>query len=95
MSGSAARERKTSSEQRYSRTTLAIVGMLMSVVSAFYYLRVVVHMYMKEPIGDDDWAPVPRSAAVAMAVAVAVVLALGVYPLPLIELCRAAAQAIY
>jgi NADH-quinone oxidoreductase subunit N len=76
-------------------TTLAIVGMLMSVVSAFYYLRVVVHMYMKEPIGDDDWAPVPKSAAVAMAVTVVVVLALGVYPLPLIELCRAAAQAIY
>ena len=32
---------------------LAIVGMLMSVVSAYYYLRVVVAMYMSEPEGED------------------------------------------
>ena len=32
----------------------------MSVVSAYYYLRVVVAMYMSEPVGEDDWARSPR-----------------------------------
>ena len=34
---------------------LAVVGVLMSVVSAYYYLRVVVAMYMREPEGEDTW----------------------------------------
>ena len=38
-------------------TVLALVGVLMSVVSAYYYLRVVVAMYMREPEGEDDLAP--------------------------------------
>ncbi len=75
--------------------TLAIVGVVMSVVSAFYYLRVVVHMYMKEPVGEDAWAPVGTGPALALAVSVLVVLGLGVYPTPLLELARAAARAIY
>jgi len=75
--------------------TLAIVGVVMSVVSAFYYLRVVVHMYMKEPVGEDAWAPVTTGAALAHAVAVLLVLGLGVYPTPLVDLARAAARAIY
>ena len=41
---------------------LAIVGMLMSVVSAYYYLRVVVAMYMSEPEGEDQWSPVGAGA---------------------------------
>ncbi len=74
---------------------LAIVGVVMSVVSAYYYLRVVVHMYMKEAIGPDDWAPVATGPAVAMAVSTTIVLGLGLYPAPLLALARAAARAIY
>jgi NADH-quinone oxidoreductase subunit N len=70
---------------------LAIVGVLMSVVSAYYYLRVVVTMYMTEPAGDDIWAEVPWGARLALAVAVLVTLGLGVYPLPVLELARLAA----
>jgi NADH-quinone oxidoreductase subunit N len=70
---------------------LAIVGMLMSAVSAYYYLRVVVAMYMDEPVGEDPWSPIGVGAAIALAISTAVVLGLGVYPAPLMALARAAA----
>jgi NADH-quinone oxidoreductase subunit N len=53
---------------------LAIVGVLTSVVSAYYYLRVVVSMYMAEPLADDPWSQVAPPAALALAISVAVVL---------------------
>jgi NADH-quinone oxidoreductase subunit N len=73
---------------------LALVGVLMSVVSAYYYLRVVVAMYMREPLGEDTWAPVSRSSAVALAISVAVTLGLGVYPAPVLTLARIAARSL-
>jgi NADH-quinone oxidoreductase subunit N len=73
---------------------LAVVGGLMSAVSAYYYLRVVVAMYMREPLGDDDWAPIAPASALALAVSVAVVLVLGVYPTPVLALARRAAQSL-
>jgi NADH-quinone oxidoreductase subunit N len=72
---------------------LAIVGVLMSVVSAYYYLRVVVAMYMRDPVGDDPWAPVALSSKLALGFSVLVVLGLGVYPAPLLGFARLAAQA--
>jgi NADH-quinone oxidoreductase subunit N len=73
---------------------LAVVGVLMSAVSAYYYLRVVVAMYMREPVGEDDWAPIAPASAIALAVSAAIVLGLGVYPGPLLALARLAAQSI-
>src|SRR5207245_11302269 len=64
--------------------TLAIVGMLMSAVSAYYYLGVVVAMYMREPVGEDVWAPVSVPSGVALAVSVLVVLRLAVSPAPVV-----------
>jgi NADH-quinone oxidoreductase subunit N len=71
--------------------SLAIVGMVMSVVSAYYYLRVVVAMYMREPAGDDVWAPVGVAPGLALALAALVTLGLGVYPAPVLHWARAAA----
>jgi NADH-quinone oxidoreductase subunit N len=73
---------------------LAVIGMLMSVVSAYYYLRVVVAMYMREPVGEDTWAPVGVGAATALTVATVVVLVLGVYPGPVLAWARAAARSL-
>jgi NADH-quinone oxidoreductase subunit N len=58
---------------------LALVGVLASVAAAFFYLRVIVMMYMREPEGDreEDTSWVPRIAIVIPAVAV---LVLGVFP---------------
>ncbi len=75
-------------------TSLAVIGMLMSVVSAYYYLRVVVAMYMREPLGEDAWAPVPPSAGLALGLAAAVVLALGVHPEPVLTWARLAARSL-
>ncbi|MCL4821187.1 MAG: NADH-quinone oxidoreductase subunit N [Vicinamibacteria bacterium] len=75
-------------------TSLAIVGVLMSVVSAFYYLRVVVAMYMREGEGEDAWAVPEPSARLSLLVAVVVTLGLGVWPAPVLELARAAALAL-
>jgi NADH-quinone oxidoreductase subunit N len=70
---------------------LAIVGVITSVISAYYYLRVVVAMYMRETVGDESWAPLSLSAAVALGLTAFVILGLGVYPGPLLALARRAA----
>ena len=73
---------------------LAVLGVLMSVVSAYYYLGVVVAMYMSEPAGDDGWARVPLPGALALGICAALTLGLGVYPGPVLELARLAAAAL-
>jgi NADH-quinone oxidoreductase subunit N len=63
-------------------TGLVIIGMLNSVVAAYYYLRVLVAMYMREPAEGD----VPVSAlsspllGTAIFVAAVLVLVLGIFP---------------
>jgi NADH-quinone oxidoreductase subunit N len=73
---------------------LALVGFLMSVVSAYYYLRVVVAMYMREPPAEDAWAQVSPASAVALAFSAVVVLGLGILPGPLLDWARQAAQSL-
>jgi NADH-quinone oxidoreductase subunit N len=74
---------------------LAIIGVLSSVVSVFFYLRVVVMMYMSER----DARPVPPAvsgAAMAGLVAtVAGVLYLGILPSKLIDLAAASIATIF
>jgi NADH-quinone oxidoreductase subunit N len=73
---------------------LALVGVIMSVVSAYYYLRVVVAMYMREPVGEDGWAAVSTASALALGVSVAVTLILGLWPAPVLALARVAARSL-
>jgi NADH-quinone oxidoreductase subunit N len=63
---------------------LAVAGVLLSAVSAYYYLRVVMIMYMKEPTGPIvlAWSP-PAVAALVVILVVTVVI--GVYPSPLVN----------
>ena len=74
--------------------TLAIVGFLTSVISAYYYLRVVVAMYMRDPVGEDSWAPVAPATAAALAFSAIVVVGLGVYPGPLLDWAGVAARSL-
>src|SRR3989442_672684 len=67
---------------------LAIVGLLASVVGAFYYLRVVVQMYVREPIGDQDVAPLRPSEALAILAAAATTLWIGLDPSALLALAQ-------
>ena len=74
--------------------SLALVGVVMSVVSAYYYLRVVVSMYMKDPRSDDPWARIAPSATAALAAAALAVLGFGAFPGPLVDWARRAAQSL-
>ena len=71
---------------------LAIIAVLMSAVSMFYYLRLVVAMYLKEG-RDADVAITPALRFVA-AVCLVVTLFLGMYPVPMIKQVAASAQAV-
>ena len=62
---------------------LAIVAVLMSAVSMFYYLRLVVAMYLREGV-EAEVAITPSLQFVA-AICLAVTLALGILPTPLID----------
>ena len=73
---------------------LALVGVLTSVVSAYYYLRVVMAMYMSAPAGEDAWATVAPGAALALGASAAVTLVLGVWPAPLLAVARLAARSL-
>jgi NADH-quinone oxidoreductase subunit N len=69
---------------------LAVIGVLNSAVASYYYLRLIVYMYMREP---ESAAPAAASSFVgglALAVALAGVIVLGVMPAPFIDLAQAA-----
>jgi len=59
---------------------LAIILVLNSAVGAYYYLRVIVMMYMREPRGDVPVTTSPPAAVLAMSVCVLATLYLGVFP---------------
>jgi len=60
---------------------LAVIGVLNSVVSVFYYFRLLVYMYMREP-GEDAPAPepIPWLLHVILVIGVVGILWLGVHP---------------
>ena len=69
---------------------LAVIGVLNSAAAAYYYLRIIVNMYMREPEGTP--AVVMPSFAGALAVVVALwgVIQLGIFPAPLFDLAQSA-----
>ena len=69
---------------------LAVIGVLNSAVAAYYYLRLVVFMYMREPEGAPTVLAPSLSGALALVVALWGVVQLGVAPGPLFDLAQAA-----
>jgi len=59
---------------------LTIIGVLNSAVGAYYYLRIIVMMYMKESREEAPVAPVSLSLGVGLAVSVLLTLYLGILP---------------
>jgi NADH-quinone oxidoreductase subunit N len=66
-------------------TWLAILGVVMSIVSAYYYLRLVVVMYFREPAGPIA-EPVNRLAVGALVLSAAAILGLGLFPTAVLNL---------
>jgi NADH-quinone oxidoreductase subunit N len=67
---------------------LAVIGVLSSVVSVFFYLRIVVMMYMTDRDARPVPAPISRMAMAGLVVAMLGVLYLGVLPSRVIELAQ-------
>jgi NADH-quinone oxidoreductase subunit N len=74
-------------------TTVALIGILTSIVSVYYYLRVVYYLYMKEPV--EGYAVAPSGgvfAAGALTIAIVGILVIGMYPTPLFRAAGNAAR---
>ena len=74
---------------------LAIVGVLNSVVSAYYYLRILKYIFLSEPEDDEkidifSMKPVLISALISMGI----IFVLGVFPGPILEIAEIAADAL-
>ena len=67
-------------------TWLVVYAVLLSVVGAFYYLRIVKVMYMDEPAGEITIEPSAGTRWVLSGMGIAT-LAIGVAPAPLMDLC--------
>ncbi|MFQ5533328.1 MAG: NADH-quinone oxidoreductase subunit NuoN [Sphingomonadales bacterium] len=73
---------------------LAIIGLLASVVSAFYYLRIIKIMYFDEPAPDFE-KPLPRAMGLILSATALFTLLFFVYPSPLVTGAKAAAGALF
>jgi NADH-quinone oxidoreductase subunit N len=71
---------------------LSIILVLNSAIGAYYYLRVIVVMYMREPRSDVAVTPLPAAAALAIAVCVFATLYLGVLPGQILDYTSRAAN---
>jgi NADH-quinone oxidoreductase subunit N len=72
---------------------LAVIGVLNSAISLYYYIRIVVFMYLKKETTGSEPAASP-ALAFTLATAVVVTIALGIYPRGLFEFAEASARAL-
>jgi NADH-quinone oxidoreductase subunit N len=69
---------------------LAVLGVLNSAVAAYYYLRLIVYMYMREQEGAPTMLAPSFSGGLALVVALWGVIQLGILPAPLLDLAQSA-----
>ncbi|MDB5510515.1 MAG: proton-translocating NADH-quinone oxidoreductase, chain [Hyphomicrobiales bacterium] len=72
---------------------LSVIGVLMSVVSTFYYLRIVKVIYFDEPVA--AFSPVNREVTGVLVIASLAVLLFWVYPSPIVNAATAAARSLF
>jgi NADH-quinone oxidoreductase subunit N len=76
-------------------TWLAIIGVLTSVVSVFFYLRIVVMMYMTADDSRRTVPPIPAAAGAALVVSALLVVYLGVLPSRVLDWAAASISSIF
>jgi NADH-quinone oxidoreductase subunit N len=69
---------------------LTVIAVLNSAVAAYYYLRVIVYMYMREPEGASVAVAPSLAGGLALAIALVGIVLLGVAPAPFADLAQAA-----
>jgi NADH-quinone oxidoreductase subunit N len=76
-------------------TGLAIIGVLTSVVSVFFYLRIVVMMYMTPNDNPPAFPEVPKAAGAALVAAAILVFYLGILPTRVLDWAAASISSIF
>lgn len=71
---------------------LAVIGVLNSAASAYYYLRIMVYMYMKEPTEEFEWIKVTAPVTLALIIAAAGTLIPGIVPSVILEYAQMAVK---
>jgi NADH-quinone oxidoreductase subunit N len=72
---------------------LVIIGVLNSAVGAYYYLRIIVMMYMREPQQEVPVSPIPMGLGAALTISLAATIYLGVLPGRVLEYASRTATA--
>ncbi len=80
-------------ETRLTLMGLVALGLMNSVVSAFYYVRVLKAMFFREPGGSRRLGLAGRSIEIPIAIGALVAIFFGIFPGPLISVMQAAAVA--
>jgi len=72
---------------------LVVVGVVMSVIAAFFYIRVIVLMFFSDPVQVAPEVVRPGwTTLTAVGVGVVATVALGVFPGPLLDLAQSAGE---
>jgi NADH-quinone oxidoreductase subunit N len=75
-------------------TVLAVLAVLNAAAAAFYYLRVVVYMFMRDPTGDVPVMPHGRLVWAGLGVTTVLTIVLGVFPGVVLDIVGNAARAV-
>jgi len=74
-------------------TAILITGVLSSAIAAFFYIRVIVLMFFKDPVEDGTSVVIPSVyTQITIIVSSVVTFALGIYPTPLINFIQSTAS---
>jgi NADH-quinone oxidoreductase subunit N len=73
--------------------TLAVIGVVTSVVGAYYYVRIVKIMYFDEP--QAAFEPMPAGVQVVLAVTTFIIVVFFIVPAPLVGTAAAAAKSLF
>ena len=72
-------------------TWLVIIGVLSSVIAAFFYLRIAATMFLEEPDPERGLPVVSTGLSLGVSVAATLIIYLGVYPQPFLQIVETAA----
>ena len=73
---------------------LTLIAVINSAVGAYYYLRIIVVMYMREPRKQVPVAPVPTALGVALAISIVATIYLGILPTSVLHYTQHSGQAL-
>jgi len=81
-----------SAAMRANLTWLTLIGVVNSAIGAYYYLRIIVVMYMREARKEVPVTPIPVGLGIALAVSILATLYLGMLPNRVLQVAQHSAQ---